>query len=171
MPLLDERSIRTDGRLHRFAWAGLLLCIGAAGCGDNAGDTKTTVYPVTGKVILPDGKPLESGRIVFVSQNGKNATGTIGTGGGYKLNSGISGEGAPPGEYKVRLEADESKFKQLPKTARPGLNLPFPAKYTDEDSSQLTATVKAEPENKIDFKLDNEAPAKAAGSGPSKVRD
>lgn len=168
-----DRVNRASRGLGWLACAGFLVCVGVAGCGDSAGDQKTTVYPVTGKVTLPDGKPLESGRIVFVSQNGKIATGTVGSGGSYTLNSGISGEGAPPGEYKVRLEADESKFKQLPKTAKPGTNFPFPVKYSDEDSSQLKATVKPEPENKIDFKLDNEPPAKAAGpgSGPSKVRD
>lgn len=167
-----DRVNRASRGLGWLACAGFLACVGVVGCGDNAADQKTKVYPVTGKVTLPDGKPLESGRIVFISKDGKNSIGTIGSGGSFTLNSGVSGEGAPAGDYKVKLEGDETKFKQLPKTAKPGTNLPFPAKYSDEESSGLTYTVKPDQENKPEFKLDNDPSAVKGASGrPSKVRD
>jgi len=50
----------------------------------------------------------------------------------------------------VRIEIDETS---LPKGHGKSSNLPFPAKYRNEDASKLTATVKAEPENPFEFKL------------------
>src|SRR5262249_49133907 len=142
-----------------------------AGCSDAEGAKKTAVYPVTGKVLLPDGKPLTTGRVVFVSNDGiTNATGTIGGDGAFTLSSGVSGEGAPAGEYKVRIDPTETK--QVAKNARPGSALSFPGKYTDEDASGLTWTVKPEP-NSVEFKLDNKPAATAAQSAGKrdKLRD
>lgn len=170
---IHDRLNRAERKTRGIAWVaiGLVLCVGAAGCGDSAVDKGVKVYPVSGTVTLPDGKPLESGRIIFVSKDGKNAVGTLGTNGAYTLTSGVSGDGAPPGEYKVKLEPDETKLKATNKFAKPGANLPFPGKYSDEESSQLTATIKAE-DNKLNFKLDN-APSEAAQATlrGSKVRD
>ena len=75
--------------------------------------------------------------------------GPIGDDGGFELKQGDR-VGAPAGNYKVRIEINESS---LPKRPGKSSNLPFSAKYRDEDSSKLTATVKAEPENPFEFKL------------------
>lgn len=170
--MFHDRLNDARQRIRELVRIGIVVCVGVAGCGTGDGDKGVKVYPVTGKVILPDGKPLESGRIVFVSKDGKNAIGTLTADGSFTLSSGVSGEGAPPGEYKVKLEPDETKLKRLPKSAKPGSGLPFPGKYMDEETSQLTATIKAEDNKLQPFKLDN-APSEAqqASSRGSRVRD
>jgi hypothetical protein len=122
-------------------------------------------------VQLPDGKPLTTGRVVFVSKDGLNSIGTLGADGTFSLTTGASGEGAPAGEYKVRLEAGETSFKKGAKPAQTAQALPFPEKYADEDSSELTATVKAEPTKLEPFKLDTKPAAAAGAKASSKVRD
>jgi hypothetical protein len=113
-----------------------------AGCHGSDSLPSLTVYEVKGKVVLADGKPLAGGVISFVPTDGLPVTpsGVIGADGTFSLNTGGSGEGAPSGEYKVRVEAPE--FQQVGSRAR---RRPlFPHKYTDEDSSGLLITVRAE---------------------------
>jgi hypothetical protein len=63
--------------------------------------------------------------------------------------------GLPAGDYKVRLEITEAKG-----SAKRAV-LPFPGRYSDEDGSGLTATVKPDGPNDFDFKLTkDEAKAK-----------
>jgi hypothetical protein len=144
-----------DFRRLRFGLLSLFaaLVIGSGGCGERY--SAPTSYPVTGKVLLPDGKPLTSGRIMFVSkETGLTFGGTIGSDGTYIVKSDAR-DGAPQGNYKVRIEIDETSLRQVkgPKGQRSG-QLPFASKYTDEDASQLTASVKAdEKSNNFEFKL------------------
>ena len=120
-----------------------------AGCGQSSFRSGPD-YPVKGKILLADGKPLRSGQVVFVSsETALSYVGPIGDDGGFELKQGDR-VGAPAGNYKVRIEINESSF---PKRPGKSSNLPFPAKYRDEDGSKLTATVKAEPENAFEFKL------------------
>ena len=127
--------------------AGLVI----AGCGSgNSGSTRD--YPVKGKVIQSDGKALSGGRVVFVSSDtALYYMGSIGADGSFELKQG-SRVGAPAGNYKIRIEVDETTQSKKGK----GLaSLPFPSKYLDEDASKLVATVKAEAEgdNVFEFKL------------------
>jgi hypothetical protein len=172
--LMNSMDKSRVGRLlGRWAgWAALSVLAAVVGCGDNA-TKKFTVFPVKGKVLLPDGSPLTSGRVVFVSKSsGEIVTGPIASDGTFSLTSGASGDGAPPGEYLVRIEPDETKLKAVPKGAPPGAALPFPGKYTDEGTSGLTATVKAEPNDLPPFKMDKVAPPKTGpAAASSKVRD
>jgi hypothetical protein len=169
MTLYDQPdAVRRPSR--RFPWLGLILAAGVAGCGNNDAPKKVQVYPVKGQVLLPDGKPLKAGRVVFVSKDGlSSSTGKLSEDGTFTLTTGESGEGAPAGDYKVRIEPDEAT---LPKSTSPRPNprgsLPFPGKYTDEDASELTATVKPEPNQLEPFKMSNAAP-KAVGRAA--VRD
>jgi hypothetical protein len=128
------------------------LAIGSSGCGDRY--TAPTSYPVKGTVLLPDGKPLTSGRIMFVSkESGMTFGGPIGADGTYTVKSDAR-VGAPEGNYKVRIEIDETSLPQAKgaKGRRSG-QLPFASKYSDEDSSQLTAIVKPDGSNNFEFKL------------------
>jgi hypothetical protein len=54
------------------------------------------------------------------------------------------GEGAPEGAYKVRIEPDETMTppSKVKSSRRNLANLPFPAKYTEEATSGLSATIK-----------------------------
>jgi Carboxypeptidase regulatory-like domain len=136
---------RKIGLSRRTAWAlAAVLTASLPGCGGgekipNVGSS----YPVKGKVTLPDGKPLANTKVIFQGPVSNNTiTESDGT-------FAITGEGAglPAGEYKVRLEIVESKGS----LKRPVL--PFPGKYLDEDTSDLTAVVKPDGPNDFDFKL------------------
>ncbi len=132
-------------------WLVTVVGMAVAGCGQGSFRTGPD-YPVKGKVLLADGKPLRSGRVVFVSSaTALSYMGRIGDDGGFELKQGDR-VGAPAGDYKVRVEVDETS---LPKSRGKSSNLPFPPRYRDEDTSKLTATVKAEPENPFEFKLSN----------------
>jgi hypothetical protein len=146
----------------------LAICaaLGVAGCESNP-LSGTKVYPVRGKVVLPDGKPLAMGRIVFVATSSTlTAPATIESDGTFVV-KGSLGEGLPEGQYKVRLEVDESKLPQV--KARPAARsapLPFPEKYLDEELSGLSATVKPGENAPLEFTLNKQtaaAPGKQSG--------
>ena len=127
---------------------------GVAGCGAEAGAPPVvTVYEVKGKVLRADGKPLSGGRIYFVPRDGVTTSdGAIGSDGTFALATGRSGAGAPAGQYKVRIEPADVRLLaiQAPANRR---RLPFPAKYLDEDSSGLTATVEPRANRLEPFRL------------------
>jgi hypothetical protein len=139
-------------KVVRRVWAagrvtGLLLAAfaGLSGCGQSDSLPKLQVYEVKGKVLLPDGKPLSSGFISFVPKGDLPLTPSaeIGSDGTFSLVTGGSGEGAPAGDYKVRIETPQ--LGAAPKAKKPL----FPSKYTDEDSSQIVVTVRPQ-ENHLD---------------------
>ena len=115
-------------------------CAGLAGCGKSDSLPVVQVYDVQGKVLLANGKPLSSGQIYFVPKGDLPVTpsGVIGPDGTFSLVTGGSGEGAPPGEYKVRIES--RRFETNGKVRKPQ----FPVRYNDEDSSGVLITVRAE---------------------------
>jgi hypothetical protein len=117
------------------------LGAGLAGCHGTDSLPALKVYEVKGKVVLADGKPLDGGWISFVPKGDLSVTpsSAINSDGTFSLVTGGSGEGAPAGEYKVRVEAPQLAGFQKARNRRP----PFPIKYTDEDSSGLVITVQA----------------------------
>lgn len=123
---------------------GLVLAVsaGVAGCGGSNSLPSLAVYEVKGKVVLADGKPLPGGIISFVPKGDLPITpsGVIGPDGTFSLVTGGSGEGAPVGDYKIRVEAPELQQVDHRSRRRPLL----PSKYTDEDSSHIEITVRAE---------------------------
>jgi hypothetical protein len=139
------------GRLLRSSRA-LVVVVAAAclvGCGEGNPKVGTT-YPVKGKVTLPDGKPLPKARVVFTGPVTNSAV--TESDGAFAL---PESSGLPAGDYKVHLEITEAKG-----SAKKAV-LPFPGRYSDEDASGLTATVKPDGPNDFDFKLtQGEAKAK-----------
>jgi len=136
----DRTGVAGLGTLLLAASAGL------SGCGGQSDSLpKLQVYEVKGQVVLADGKPLRSGVISFVPKGNLAITpsANIGPDGSFSLVTGGSGEGAPAGEYKVRVEAPE--FRPDPKTKKEI----FPSKYSDEDSSKIEITVLPQ-ENRLD---------------------
>jgi hypothetical protein len=133
----------------------LFAAIVVSGCGgDPNAPPIVRVYDVKGKVVLADGKPLTSARIFFVSKDGMmTPVGTIGPDGTFSLRTGQSGEGAVPGEYKVRIEPEDASLLPGAKVPVKGKRLPFPPKYLDEDTSNLIATVRAEANQLEPFRL------------------
>jgi hypothetical protein len=134
------------GKQRRIRWFELvLLGVTVFGCSDEqwVPVVKDPAFPVKGKVLLPGGQPLRAGRIEFVpsKEPGRLAYGAIVADGTFTLQTRQPGDGAIPGDYKVRILIPEKReFSRL-------------ARYRDEDSSRLTATVRAEPNNLEAFRL------------------
>jgi hypothetical protein len=133
----DARGIR------RLRWAGGLVLVASAALAGCSGRSDALpayqVYDVKGKVLLADGTPLSGGLITLVPKGDLpvSPSGEIGPDGTFSIVTGGSGQGAPAGEYKVRIETP-----QIPraKNKKPLV----PPKYNDEDSSNLAVTVRAE---------------------------
>jgi hypothetical protein len=127
--------------VRRLSGLVLAASAGLAGCRNSEGLPALQVYEVKGKVLLADGKPLTGGWIYLVPKGDLPLTpsGEIGSDGSFSIVTGGSGEGAPPGDYKVRVEAPQ--FQTSPQARKKPL---FPFKYNDEDSSGLQVTVRAE---------------------------
>src|SRR5208282_2249727 len=120
------------GRAVGMVAAGLMIS-GLSGCG---GPTYSTppVYPVKGQILLSDGKPLTSGQ-------GVEFPGKVGSDGRFSIKSG-AGDGAPEGEYKVRIDPEPQPWS-AGRAKKGAASLPFPAKYADDTTSDLKVTVKA----------------------------
>ena len=148
--------IGTRGPLARGGvWLGLATLAGIVGCGGGGSGAPATVkvYEVKGTVLLADGKPLGGGHVYFVPRDGAmTPDGRIGPDGTFSLSTGRSGEGAPPGDCKVRIEPEDKRLLAIASpTAR--RKLPFSPKYLDEDSSGLTATVEPKANQLEPFRL------------------
>jgi hypothetical protein len=141
---------RTSISVMRLSYASLLFVLAAtAGCGKSDSLPSLQVYEVNGKVLLGDGKPLTGGWVYFVPKGDLTVTPSaqIGPDGSFTVVTGGSGNGAPAGDYKVRIEAPQ--FKVDPRSKKSV----FPFKYTDEDSSGLIVTVKPEVNQLETFRL------------------
>jgi hypothetical protein len=124
----------------------MTLIVSLAGCSDPSNPLRTaSFHPVKGKITLPDGKPLASVQVVFSGP----ATSTVTTEDDGTFAFKGDQDGLPEGDYKVRLEAPQTRGA----AKRP--TLPFAGKYLDEDSSGLTAKVTAAGPNDFHLKLAN----------------
>jgi hypothetical protein len=148
MNLVATRYVNRERlRIRLLTALAVAVSAGLTGCGGSDSLPSVPVYEVTGKVMLADGKPLSGGFISFVPKSGLPVTpsGEIGSDGTFSLITGGSGAGAPPGDYKVRIEVPQFQYAGPRSKKRPL----FPPKYTDEDSSGLIITVRAE-NNRLD---------------------
>jgi hypothetical protein len=154
MRLIDRST--ADFALRPLAWSlTALLSVVVAGCGESNPLSGLKLYPVKGKVLLADGKPVTAAQIVFVARKSSlSFTSPIESDGTFTV-KGSAGAGLPEGDYGVRIEVDELKLPQVkgtPKKQRG--SLPFPEKYSDEVTSELKATVTPdETKNNFEFKL------------------
>lgn len=137
---------------HSTLAAAVLACaLALVGCGSADRGEKVTTYPVKGRVLLADGAPLTEGAVVFVpapsDATARGAAGKLGSDGSFTLQTPNSGEGAAPGNYKIRVETSATG----PNVKR-GAKRKIDQKYFEEDASTLSATVEAKP-NDFEFRL------------------
>ena len=157
MTMYNVRKVdrRNQGRRFR-ALTGLavLAALTGPGCGRSGAPPVVKVFEVKGKVLLANQKPLAKGRVSFVPTQEPYllSSARVAADGSFSLTTGDSGEGAPPGEYKVRVEP-EGPPPVVHGNRADARALPFPPKYLDEDSSGLTVIVKAEPNQLRPFVL------------------
>jgi hypothetical protein len=154
----------------------VISCCFVVGCGGDSGHPKT--YPVTGSVKL-NGKPVEGAVVAFQLAEGKaNAIGSTDAKGEYTLSTFVPADGAVAGQYRVAISKfstpppDKAALQQgvvqsgdLPADYAPpgereggaaGASGPknlLPAKYANDQTSALRATVTESGPNKFDFDL------------------
>ena len=112
----------------------VLFVLAAAGCGSKG----PVLVPVTGKVFV-NGKPAEHAVVVLhplTASDLPKPRGTVSADGSFTLTTHTTGDGAPPGEYRVTVEQWLAGAKaDDPPTSR------LPAKYAKPETSGFTATV------------------------------
>lgn len=152
------RNFLAVGLLSATAWT--------LGCGQGSSVDHPTTYPVTGTVTY-EGAPVEGATVTFRPTTGNQAAfGNTDASGKYSLTTFVSGDGALPGDYKVKIakyEVQESTSsgegddyvppEELPEGASTGPKNLLPEKYNNDATSGLTATV-TEGDNMVDFKLE-----------------
>lgn len=110
------------------------------GCGQKG----PALYPVTGKVTLADGRPIERATVVLHPVGGAGDAvkprGTVAADGTFTLTSLTTGDGAPAGEYRVTVEL----WLAGSRPDDPPVNR-LPAKFADPGKSGLTVTVNQGP--------------------------
>jgi hypothetical protein len=115
----------------------VLVLSAALGCGTKGPE----LVQVQGKVTTADGKPLEHATVILHPVGGGDAPkprGKASADGSFALTTTSTGDGAPPGEYRVTVElwlagarADDPPSNKLP------------VKYAKPETSGITATVTA----------------------------
>lgn len=121
--------------------AATLFCIVLTGCG--GADT-----PATGKVsgvVTYNGTPVSNAMVTFVPSNGRPANGQTDSEGKYSLSTFGTGDGAVLGEHKISItpvQAD-APMPETVEEAKAAPKAPFPERYTNAETSTLTATVES----------------------------
>jgi hypothetical protein len=130
-----------NGKLRQIsAWAGLLSMM-LSGCGA----AKLPTYPVSGKVTLPDGKPLAGGWIEFRAKDATppvSARGQIQADGTFELGTYEPGDGAVAGQHQAVITPPQPVIDRDELRGPPPS--PIDLKYCRYDTSPLTFAVAAE---------------------------
>ena len=138
-----------------------------AGLGCSGGPVIPPTVSVSGKVIYKD-QPLADAEVSFASKldnkDIKPARGKTNASGEFTLSTYIDPQhevsGATPGDFSVTVTKNETmdhaemmkKFKENPAMEFKPM---IPAKYAAMSSTPLSANVKADGENKFEFKLED----------------
>ena len=135
----------------------LLLLVVAIGCG--SGSSGPVTYPVTGKVTL-GGAPIADAAVSFVplSPDIGIGSGTAHTGpdGAFSVETQFdlgksSKEGLPAGDYRISIIKLEHQAGE-PSLSKPPKNT-LPQKYASPETSNLSASIKADGENFVELVL------------------
>lgn len=123
----------------------LAMLAALSGCGAGAHGLAT----VTGQVLL-DGKPLTSGSVNTVPDQGRGARGEIDGQGRFTLDSGDLGAGAVVGTHRVAVVAVERQENPTPESL---MRLLVPKRYTNPETSGLVIEVEPGKVNQVTLEL------------------
>ena len=149
----------------------ILVTVGIVltGCSNSS---RARTYPVTGTVTL-QGKPVAGAAITFVptGNEGEAASAITDSNGKYALTTWRAGDGARPGEYRVKISKqeqqtvdpskmvknlsieEEQKIYVESKKPRPPTKSLIPSKYQDDQTSGLVHKVEKKPTT-FDIKIE-----------------
>jgi hypothetical protein len=134
--------------------------------------SRPQTYPVTGTLTL-QGKPVAGAAITFVptGEEGEAASAITDSAGKYALTTWAAGDGARPGEYRVKVSKQEQQTVDPAKMVKnlsieeeqkiyvenkrpppPAKNL-IPSKYQDDQTSGLVHKVEQKPTT-FDIKIE-----------------
>lgn len=125
---------------------------------------KTPPLGQVGGIVTLDGQPLTKGQVQFVPDGskgtkGRMAVGLIGTDGRFSLTAFKRDDGALVGFHKVVVICEEDMPAFDPKSPPPPPKSLIPVRYTDANTSGLTAEVKSGPKNDFTFALESRPPS------------
>jgi len=122
-----------------------------SGCG--SGGTAST-EEVTGTVTY-NGAPVADASVTFTPEAGRPATGITDAGGKFTLTTFTTDDGAVPGMHKVSIAPNASQIPPMPGTPEAAVAAagkpPFPPRYSNPETSGLTADVKEGGDNDFTF--------------------
>ncbi|QDV70001.1 hypothetical protein Poly24_37200 [Rosistilla carotiformis] len=129
-------------------------CFALVGCGPSG---HPGLIPVSGKVTI-DGEPLQTGTVEFIPDTSKGTTGQvafgqIGADGTFQLRTFEPNDGVKPGSYKVGVQAMEVVPFDPEAPEPPSDKSLIPTRYADAITSGLTAEVKPESNDPLQFEL------------------
>jgi hypothetical protein len=145
---LESKGSRSVLRIQQLCVAAGVCCVMLVGCGKS---NQPHFVPVTGTVTL-DGQPVHGARIEFLPDSEQGTDGPasfaeLDAGGDYALESVGGASGALVGHHKVTIKCPE------PSSAGPVPECHVPPEYANAATSGLTAEVRDDPNQTIDFTL------------------
>jgi hypothetical protein len=121
-------------------FAASIMVVGGCGSGGAA-----STEAVTGTVTY-NGAPVADASVTFTPEKGRPATGITDAGGKFTLTTNVVGDGAVAGKHKVSIAPNASQVPPMPGTpeaaAAAAGKPPFPPRYSNPETSGLTADVK-----------------------------
>ena len=135
-------------------FAALLMLVAVIGCGNSSSGPAT--YPVTGKVTL-GGAPVAGATVFFAPvSSGVGAAAQTEPDGSFNVKIELemgksSKEGLPAGDYRISIIKLEHKAG-APSLSKPPKNT-LPPKYASPETSNLSASIKADGENFVELAL------------------
>jgi hypothetical protein len=148
---MDTRLVKAFASLNVMS---VMFAIGMCftwGCG-NSDQLETA--PVSGRVLI-DGKPLTTGTVAFIPQQGRGARGNIQSDGSFELSTYQNGDGAVLGTHRATVTAIESGGSSSQPEER-DIKYLTPARYSIAGESGLVFEVKAGEANKFTLELKSE---------------
>jgi hypothetical protein len=129
----------------------LPILLAALGCGD--GRVKLPTAPVAGTVTLR-GKPLGTGRVIFVHDSGQAAAADLAPDGSFKLTAFQGNNRVAVQCFWVKQDAPSVlKGPSAKGVAKPPAVTSVPERYTEHTTSGLTFVVKPDKNDKAAFVL------------------
>lgn len=139
-----------------------LVLLSFAGCGGDASSGAPEIptelkikNPVSGQVIMEGGRSPEACRVEFLKEDETDKDAVVARGGcdafGYfKMQTGATNDGAPPGKYKVLLfqSARPSKYGERPSTVDA-----LGGRYSDVNNPQITVEIPPGGKTDLQFKV------------------
>jgi hypothetical protein len=128
---------------------GLAMVLVVSTCISGCGNGRLPTYHAGGRVIFPDGSPLQGANIEFAPRGGTiktSARAVTEADGTFRLSTFGNGDGALAGLYRVSLIPARRRGEPGGTAARR-----LDRKYQDPNSSGLEATVSPDSPNEFEF--------------------